>query len=193
MGSILDKRTSLLWASAICEAKDYIIVDFQTTDLASNGGEICQLAALDHSGNMLMDRLIQPYSGKVSPGAFKIHGLSDKQLSQYPLFSWMCDEFQDLIQDKLIISWGKQFDLDILRNTQPDVNWRNYEWECLMDRFAPIAGNYDEYHQSWTWVKLLDACGMIKVQGRDPGSAMGNCLMSFDVLQWMASLGRRLE
>lgn len=188
MGSTADRNHVLQWASAVVEGKDYVILDFQTTDLAHKGGEICQVGVLDHSGNMLMDILVQPDRSRVSPEAFKIHGLSDKLLSQHAMFAWFQERFQEIIADKLVISWGINFDLAILENTSPDIHWKTLaSWQCLMDKFAPIGGSWNDYHQSYTWVKLLDACGMAGVQGRDPGSAMGNCLMVRDILLWMAS------
>jgi DNA polymerase III epsilon subunit-like protein len=123
----------------------------------------------------------------VEPEAYKIHGLSDKYLSQFPLLEDIWPDLKGLLSSEITwVAYNAEFVRESFYSSMADVGFQSQNWLCLMQLFAnfTVVGQEKpgKYH------KLMDACKIAGVPARDPGSAVGNALMAYDILRWIASL-----
>lgn len=60
---------------------------------------------------------------------------------------------------------------------------------CVMEAFAPLAGAYSEYHGSYRWARLTDACAQMGVDLSDlrPHSAVGDALATARLIKAVAA------
>lgn len=82
--------------------------------------------------------------------AFKIHGLSEDFLKQYPVFGEVCQEFLDFIQDSRLIIHNAKFDIGFInaeleRENQPLIPLSRAEDTVFLARkkFPGMAVNLD--------------------------------------------------
>lgn len=188
MGSEGTRLGAFAWARKMFE-QGFMVIDFQTSDLAHRGGRICQVGLVDAAGNILMDQLVNPVV-KIAPEAFRIHGLSDQQLANAPDIETIWAKVSQVRGSIPLVSYGQDFDRSVFINSIPHEACiaipEPFEWFCLMDIFAPVAGKWNQYRENYQWVKLMEACRIAGVQGHDPGSAIANCFMVRDVMEWLS-------
>ena len=94
-----------------------VVIDTETTGLApSEGHRMIEVAALE-----LIDRRVAGhFHRRVNPerevpaGATAIHGISDADLRDAPLFAAVADEFLEFIGDDVLIIHNASFDIGFL-------------------------------------------------------------------------------
>ena len=97
-----------------------IILDTETTGLSvKDGHRIVEIGCIELDNQILTSNRFHCYLNpqrKVSEEAFKVHGYSDKFLSDKKKFSDIADDFIKFIADKKLIIHNAQFDLSHLNN-----------------------------------------------------------------------------
>lgn len=186
----------------------YVVLDTETTDL---DGEIIELAVVDLNGQVLFDERIRPV-GKVSPGAFEVHGISTGDLAKCPDFGHFWPRIRRLLCSSTVLVYNKTFDFraiyNSLRAVQPDWHkgpanstdpysadyWAytmaSRHAECVMEAYAPIAGMWSPWHGSYRWAKLADACTERGVDTSDlkAHAALGDAQATARLIQACAKL-----
>ncbi len=111
-----------------------IILDTETTGLSvKDGHRIVEIGCIELDNLVPTKNIFHSYLNperKVSEKAFKVHGYSDKFLSDKKKFFEIADEFLNFIKDKKIIIHNAEFDISHLNNElsiagKPEINKEN--------------------------------------------------------------------
>lgn len=131
-----------------------LIFDTETTGLNPEIDEIIQFSAIDEFGNTLLNCYIKPSHTESWEQASSVNGITPEMVEDKPYFDFYREQIQWLFDraDELI-SYNGQFDIQML-NTHGITIRDDVEHYDVMQEFAPIYGEYNEKHQSYTWKKL---------------------------------------
>ncbi len=183
------------------------VLDSETTGLS---GEVIELAIVDRDGQPLFDERIRPLC-PVEPGAQAIHGISDADLADRPTIAELWPRLSEIFLNHHVIVYNKTFDVPRIAASMgaalpgwfegPGSDGGNYSdmyrpWqhlartsECVMRAYAPVYGGWNDYHRSWRWAKLVDACHREKVVTDDlraSHSALGDALRTLRLVHAVA-------
>ena len=99
-------------------AKKYIVLDTETTGLETEQGHrIIEIGALMLEDRKKTDNHFHVYLNPerlIDEEAQRVHGISNKDLVDKPLFSEIADEFLEFIQDSTLIIHNAPFDLSLI-------------------------------------------------------------------------------
>lgn len=167
-------------------APDTIILDTETTDLH---GYVVQLAAIDTSGVVLLDTLVNPLA-PIAENAQRVHGISAEQVATAPTFAQLAEQVLALLADKQVVTYNASYDRGVLLDelerligddTERRAAYRaqlsGTRWRCAMELYSAWYGDWSEYHQDYRYQPL---------PGGDH-SALGDCRATLAVLQRVAS------
>lgn len=143
-----------------------IILDTETTDLH---GYLVQIAVIRaHDGAVLFESLVNPLS-PVSPGARRVHGITDEQLATAPAFEYIADELLPLLIGRRVVTYNADFDSGILRNELRRLAGGyssryaddavlailgRMRWRCAMELYAQFCGDWSDYHGDFRYQPL---------------------------------------
>lgn len=180
----------------VIKSGDYLVLDCETTGLDSTS-EICQIAIIDSSANVLLDTLVKPVH-PIPAQATAIHGITDEMVKDAPRFP--VREIFDLLDERNVIIYNASYDVSMLYRAERaidnplDVNWHKvFTSYCAMETFAEIYGDYNEYRNSYRWQKLSTACAYYKIKSVDAHNALADCLMTLEVCKMMAVKEQLIE
>jgi len=194
-----------LWAVVTIEvppAKDlndvahnhpFVILDTETTGIHA-GAEICQIAVIDWQGKVLLDTLVKPYNG-IPDGATRIHGISEAMVVGAPTYPQLYPQLFEILVGKHVVVYNAKFDRGMLHKSaeawdMPKTEWKEISsWWCAMEEFAVKYGEWNDYHQSYKWQKLSTACSFYDIPVQNAHSALGDCLMTLEVIKRMYGVG----
>jgi DNA polymerase-3 subunit epsilon len=169
----------------ILHGGDYLILDTETTDL---DGEICEISIIDSNGKVLLDTLVKPV-GAITPGAARIHGIINEMVANAPSWKETREGVKEIIKGKNLIIYNVAFDFPMMVNTDKrhDV-FEHDTWieipksvHCAMKAYAEHHGNWNNYHGSYTWVKLSEAAVREGIKVENAHRALGDCQMTLAV------------
>lgn len=163
------------------ENKDkYIILDTETTGIESND-QIIELSIIDLDGNILFDSLFKP-SIEVSRNAESVHGLSNKILSNAPIWSEKWEEIKFILKDKIALIYNSPFDYNLIKQTCDafNVEFVDFNVECLMRL-------YSDYIDSKRWVSLQRAYESEVGDITQSHRALGDCKMCLELINSIAN------
>jgi len=113
-------------------AKKYIVLDTETTGLETEQGHrIIEIGALMLEDRKKTNNHFHVYLNPerlIDEEAQRIHGISNKDLVDKPLFSEIADEFLEFIQDSTLIIHNAPFDLGFL----------NYEFNLISSSYPKL-------------------------------------------------------
>lgn len=168
-------KHSIDWAKTTLD-QPFLILDTETTGLDEKA-EAIQIAVINHMGNRIFESLVKPI-GKISPQAIAIHGIDDKKLENAPSFIDIYPKLKMLLESGKVLIYNAAFDVRII-NQQCHLNGLpsiNINAECVMNWYSQYCGDWNDYHQSYTWQRL---------PGGDH-SALGDCKATLEVIREMA-------
>lgn len=176
--------------------KEIVFLDTETTGLNVYKEDVMELAIVSLRGkgkkSYLFNKLLKP-NVKCSPGAFDCHHISKEMVRNKKHLLHYYDELKQILKDKKIFIYNKSYDVNLINSIckrhdkEPLIN--EDDCICLMEAYAIYHGNYNDYHQSFTWVKLTSAfyyeydeikkiipnCDDVNIKAH---RALGDCLMS---------------
>jgi DNA polymerase-3 subunit epsilon len=135
-----------------------ICLDCETTGLSLTD-EILQLAIIDGHGNTIFNRYFRPVHVNEWPDAEAINGISPEMVADEQPITAYAAEINEILKNALLIVGYNidYFDLSFLSGAGieiPDVPTFD-----VMTEFAPIYGEWSEYHRSYKWQKLSTCSG----------------------------------
>ena len=174
-----DREKASRWASRMLArpAQTWCILDTETTSLT---GAIIEIAVVDGSGAVLLDTRLQPRE-VITPGAQAIHGISDADLLDAPLFPAIYDTLAAALRGRHLVVYNLDFDsgrlayecerwrLPYLLPTRSTIEltplfphqWRKVDARGVvkrehdaMERYAAWVGEWSDYHGDYRWQKL---------------------------------------
>ncbi len=99
------------------EDYDLVFFDLETTGLyAANGDAICEVGAFKMRDREIIDTfhsLVNPQK-PIPAGAYSVHGISEEEVSQAPVFSEIIDKFIDFVQDSVLFAYNAPFDMSFI-------------------------------------------------------------------------------
>lgn len=170
-----DKQEVIAWAqNVLANASNYCILDTETTDL---DGEIIEIAIIDLQENILLNQRIKPL-GKMSEGAYNVHGISLEMLANEPSFLDVYPRIQEAVKGKTVLIYNVGFDKARLNDDcyRHKLEPLKFKKECLMLQYAQYYGDWSDYWESYRWQPL------------DGGhSALSDCQAALFLLRAMAN------
>lgn len=168
----------------------YIVLDTETTGLKN--AEICQIAIIANTGQILIDTLVKP-TRPIPHRAWRIHGISNEMVFDAPGWAQVGLQVYAILSeyDNLVV-YNAKFDRHMIYSSEEHADVKKQLWEelitwwCAMEAYADMHGNWSEYHQSATWVKLGAAAREMEIRESDRHSALGDCQTTLDLVQALA-------
>ena len=119
-----------------------IALDTETTGLDPfSGDRLIEIGAVELDSNHQIVSRYHTYLNpmyRVSPGAYKVHGISNEMLKDKPLFSDVAKDFIEYIQGAKLIIHNAQFDLRFLNYELSLTNMPSLDQTNIVDTL-PLA------------------------------------------------------
>ena len=174
---------------AVFDSQKWLIMDTETTGLDGNA-EIIQIAIVDAKRNCVINSLVKPSNG-IPPEATEIHGITDDDVADAPAWEEVQRHVSKVLCGHDIIVYNAVFDRRMLYQTNQRhglerVDWKQTgDWHCLMEQYSERHGDWSDYHQSYKWVRLEEAAHHQKIKVENAHTALGDCLMTYDLFYKM--------
>ncbi len=98
---------------------DLVVLDVETTGLSPFAGDrVCEVGIVQARGSQVQSTyqtLVNP-ERPISPGAARVNGLSDEQVSQAPCFAEIAHQVLDLLDGALLLCHNAPFDLGFMKS-----------------------------------------------------------------------------
>ena len=157
----------------------WVILDTETTGLGPQA-EVVQIGVINGRGDVLMDNVLVRPKGRIEPDAARVHHITEEMVANAPSFLEVLPRLQDIVRNKLLVIYNAEYDLRLLAQSAQAHNAMPYlpygGCDCAMLRYAEWVGEWNDYHNSFRWQKLV---------GGDH-SALGDCIATLAVIEKMA-------
>jgi DNA polymerase-3 subunit epsilon len=185
-----DRSKAVDWAKKLLTDKNWIILDTETTGLG-NQDEICEIAVLHPTGDVLLNERVRP-TVPISPAATAIHGITDADVANSPRFDQIFIELLRAVKDSDLIIYNAYFDLRMIKQSlralgvrlafptsdrrQCRIFTNGGSITCAMLWYSQWCGEWNSYYSNYKWQKL---------PGGDH-SALGDCVATHTIIETMA-------
>jgi len=123
-----------------------IILDTETTGLSiSEKHRIIEIGCIELENQIPTNKIFHTYINPkrpVSDAAYKVHGYTDKFLSDKKIFSEISHEFLNFIKDKKLIIHNAPFDLSFLNHELRLVNQKGIDKKNVIDTLELARSKY---------------------------------------------------
>jgi len=95
----------------------------------------------------------------------------------------------ELVNGQLLVAYNLEFDVRMVYQSlklhclEPNAMVRG---GCAMKLFSRFEGEWNSYHNNFRWIKLSDAARLCGVNTHNTHRALGDCMMTLGVLEYMA-------
>jgi len=134
-----------------------------------------------------LDTLIKPHCS--IPGeVVKIHGIPDAMVADARGYSDIHNQLMDIFMEKSVIIYNASFDLRLIRQSGPDLDFTNIEASrsiiCAMEWYAEFHGQWDNIRNSFKWQKLVNAARQQNIDVSDLRAhrALADCIITQRVI-----------
>ena len=181
-------RTAKTWVT-----RDFVILDTETTGLYS-AARIVEISCIGRDGNVLVDSLVNP-GIPIPADATAIHGISDAEVADRPAFPALWPLVWNVVRDAdCVLIYNAAYDSRLIRQSLVGheaalAQAGRLSYGCIMELYARFYGQYNKYHGSYTWQKLVNAveqCGL-HIDGT-AHRAFADARAALAVFQYLASL-----
>lgn len=175
----------------LIESGDYVILDTETTGL-DDKAEICQIAIIDSSGNVLLDTLVKP-TCPIPEDASAVHGITDDMVKDAPGWADVASRVAEIINVRTVVIYNAGYDYRMLHQSSKAAgldHWQDESiWQCAMLAYAEHYGDWNNYRGNYRWQRLTDAAFQTKAEIKNAHNALGDCLMTLAVCKAMIAKG----
>ena len=165
-----------------------VFLDTETTGLG-HSDEVIDIAVIGFNGEILLNSLVKPKK-TIPAEATRIHGITNKMVASAPSISEIWNRLESALSGTLLGIYNKDYDLRIIRQSSilngVTRNLSVIRSFCIMELFAEYYGQWDEYHQSFTWQKLSKAGRFLGISIPNSHRALDDALLARQVLIKMA-------
>lgn len=155
-----------------------LVIDTETTGLNPYEHEILECSIIDTKGEVLFHSYVKPCA-EAWLEAQAINRITPDMVKDAPTISQLRTEISRVLsQASTIIGYNTNFDLDFLSANGIAVP-RDVEIVDVMEQFAPIYGEWDEYHEDYRWQSLWVCAGHYgydwNAQPGQPHDSLSDC------------------
>lgn len=157
-----------------------LVLDTETTGSNRTHDEVIELGvvrALD--GEVLINQRFRP-TKNIEPGAFRVHGISERHLMGEPRFDSRWEEYYALLNNQIVIGWNVKYDQQMLETT-----CRKYNLDVPRVEWVDLMPLYRDFKRAAKTCKLSVACEEQGVKAGDH-SAKADALATARVLHKIA-------
>ena len=130
---------------------DYVVLDLETTGLSPNKNEIIEIAAIKVKNDKVLEvynKLIKPDNG-ISEFITSITDISKEMIENAPNIKDVIKEFNDFINDEIIIGYNICFDLNFIsdksiKHLGKDINNKYIDVMKLVKTVFPQIKHYKQ-------------------------------------------------
>jgi DNA polymerase-3 subunit epsilon len=185
--SAFSHKTAAIWAYWL-QDRGISVLDTETTGLHSEA-EVIEIALVHSWGSTLLNVPIKPFV-PLDSNAMDFHKIRNRDLKNYPEFHEVYYELRNQIEGSVIGIYNADFDVRAINHSAKVWGLPPIEFKavCLMHLAAAYFGNWSDYHQSYTWVKLVDAAKRFDIPIEGHHTALGDARMALNILRGMAGL-----
>ena len=178
--------------SAVLRARERIAgrplyLDTETTGL-DEASEIVEVCIIDADGASLVDTLVRP-SGRIPPGATKIHGITDEMVADAPSWPEVWPAVESVIAGREVGIYNADYDLAMIRrcNARHQLQRRekNARGFCIMKLYARFAGDRKP-NGEFRWHRLEAAGEQCGIDLLNAHRARADTLLARALLHHMA-------
>ncbi|MFA5550323.1 MAG: 3'-5' exonuclease [Trueperaceae bacterium] len=128
------------WLSQLY-AEGFVVLDTETTGLGPRA-EIIEIAAVDVTGEVLMESKVWPRSGRVPAATTRVHGLTIADLRGAPTWPELLLELEEKLAGRRVLAWNAPFDERMARQSSRlwNLEPRLPTFECAMRAYARARG-----------------------------------------------------
>lgn len=186
-----DRDAAIRWARQIME-RDFVVLDTETTGLGHDD-EAVSIGLVSKAGEVLLDTLLC-HEKPCEPGALATHGVSWEMTRGAPHFREIYPILLELISGNEIVAYNVTYDLRIISQMRerydlvdaPSGYVIPSTAHDVMGAFAQFYGQWNDYHESYTWKKLTFAAAYFNISVDGAHGAAADALMTLRVVEAMA-------
>ncbi len=170
------------------QRRNWLILDTETTGL--HDGEIVQIAIVNPDGEALLNTLVKPML-PIPPDATRIHGITDAHVADAPSWATIALLVRDILSNHDVIVYNAVYDRKMMHRSAEyarieKIDWKTLShWYCAMEAYAEFWGDWNAYHNSYTWQRLTAACNQQNLTVADAHDALGDCMMTRALVEKM--------
>lgn len=129
-----------------------IVLELETTGLSNYRDDVLQVSVIDGNGNVLINSYVKPYYNTLWEQAQRINNISPDMVADAPELHELVPKLKGIFEScDTIIGYNTLFDLSFLGfldfSERPIID--------VMDDFAPVYGEWSDYHEDYKWQKLV--------------------------------------
>lgn len=130
-----------------------IVIDTETTGLNAGVDELLQVSIIDDEGKTLFNSYIKPSKTKSWDSAMAVNHITPEMVANAPDIAKIKQEICQIINSAgIIIGYNTYFDLGFL--SAAGIEFEQQQIVDIMQDFAPIYGEWNDYYESYKWQKL---------------------------------------
>ena len=132
---------------------DIVFLDTETTGLYPPRDKIVEIAIIGGNGETLLNTLVNP-EREIPRVVINIHGIDNEMVKGSPTIEDLEPQLIEILRGKKLIVYNLNFDIRFLSQR---VIMPIKEKQCCMLRFAPVYGEWNQYHGNFKWKSLSTA------------------------------------
>lgn len=164
--------------SSVKKAKDYVVLDFETTGLRPGADQIIQVGAVkyrQHEQVAVMNQLVNPLRA-ISSRITSLTGISNEMVRNEPIIDNVIDQLIDFIGDYPIVAHNASFDMGFLYALDGRVEIPTFTVIDTLKLARKVINNTPNY-------KLTTLARYLQIE-HNAHDAVGDCLVTAKIYQY---------